>query len=310
MPRNDELIPLLPVREFFDRVCKVTVKPPDSRLGFPNYVELASFETTIENLRMTFNSKASYLASQPTTLDLRIYNLKAETRAKLQGFGSTITLEAGYVDNHAVVFHGNARNIDHAREGPDWVTRITCGDGEIAMRYDRVNESLGPNTSMKEALLKIVESMKLDAKKAIATIKAGGFTDGVGAFLNGVVLNGNAMDTLNKYLGVSGYEARVNKGELVIKRKGEASKKEPYVLSPSSGLIGSPDHGAPKGPAQPAFLRVKSLLLPNIEPDDKFQLKGISDDKNVGTYIVKQVKHVGDTHGQEWYSEIDAEKVT
>jgi len=74
-------------------------------------------------------------------------------------------------------------------------------------------------------------------------------------------------------------------------------------LSPSSGLIGSPEFGAAeknKGPV----VKFKSLLDGRIKPGGRVKLNSL---RYTGEVRVTKLSHSGDTAGGDWYTACEGE---
>jgi hypothetical protein len=109
----------------------------------------------------------------------------------------------------------------------------------------------------------------------------------------------------------------------------KADTSKIILLSPETGLIGSPEKlrddsialygtqnrkketikvvgatGKKYRKSVGGGYKIKSLLQPFVEPGSVVQVK--SDTINDVQFRVVEVEHVGDTHGNDWYSNINA----
>jgi hypothetical protein len=75
-----------------------------------------------------------------------------------------------------------------------------------------------------------------------------------------------------------------------------------YVLSPTTGLLGSPEWSTPNKEGKPPTLKVTSLLLPQILPGRRVQLDARA---AKGVFKVQQLNHQGDTHEGDWRTEME-----
>jgi hypothetical protein len=258
--------------------------------------------TRMTGLRAIFTVEKS-LEKNPNKLDLKIYNLSKTTRGLLQSKGVAIYLLAGYTGELAQIFYGHARTIDHVQEGPDMVTRIQCGDGELAFQ-ERFSESFAPGAKLTEVLLAVAKKMKIDTGNIEKKLAPGAFRNGFSEFAHGYAASDRAVDVLDRLLTAAGFTWSVQDGVLQVLKANESLPDEVIKLTPESGLIGSPAHGSPTTthPQDPPALKVKSLLRPAFNPGRRVQIESKS---LKATYRIEKLKHTGDTAGTDWYSELE-----
>lgn len=240
---------------------------------------------------------AKTVEKEPNTSKVVVSNLSPTTRAGLQKKGVKVTLEAGYVaTGMSRIFVGDARTIDHVRNGPDWDTTIKLGDGERSIRFARFNESFAPGTSAGDVLTALANASGL-AVGNVPDVVANLTT-----FDQGYAVSGRVDKSLDRLVKSLGYKYSVQDGALQILTPGQALNSSVPDVSPSTGLIGSPEMGTPEKKGQPALLKFRSLLVPVI-PGGKVKL---TSERYDGVFVrIKKVKFTGDTHGGEWYSDME-----
>ena len=253
---------------------------------------------TIEGLRMQFSVKKT-LEKTPNTAEVHVFNLAERSRKALQPRGASVILQAGYEDDasRAIVFSGEARFISHRLEGPDWVTKIECGDGEAATGGEDVDESFGPGVRAFDIIAAMTKRLKVQKGNLAAQATALGRV-----FRGGYVAQGRAATVLERVLAAEGLTFSIQNGRLQILAPEQSNKDTVFVLSPSSGLLGSPEWSSPEKKNKPATLKVKSLLLPQILPGGRIELDSRA---AKGTLKVKELTHRGDTHEGEWQTEME-----
>lgn len=268
----------------FDRACIVTI---------------GSLQTT--GLRYVFRVEKS-LAKDPNSLDLQIYNLSAESRAKVQAKGATCTLIAGYASQSEVIFSGDVTAVSHSHQGPDWVTHVQSGDGQNAFRSTRMSVSLGAGTTFAQAFEAVASRMGVSARAAIDEVKAtGNLRSAYDKFVNGITLSGQTSDVLDKLCRAGGYEYSIQDGNLQVVPVGETAGTEVVLLSATSGMIGSPDIGD-KGQ-----IKVRSLIQPRLLPGRLLRLNSLT---LKGDYRIEKTVYTGDSFGQEWYADLEMRALT
>lgn len=256
-------------------------------------------------LRIQFKIEKHPLLA-PNTADISITNLSDGTRRQMKDFGAETELRAGYRAQEPqlpILFRGQARTIDHVRKGSEWTTRIQCGDGEIPFRFADVAASFKPGIATKDVVSSMADRLKgLGVDTSAFASQLGSVLFPLPQFVKGYATQGNALQEIQKLLG-PGYLVSIQSGELRLLDSRNPSSKEAVVLSPSSGLLGSPEHSSPDRNGLPSVLKVKALLLPHLEPGDPFILQGVS---IKGTFRAETVSHTGDTHGGDWSTDIEA----
>ena len=254
----------------------------------------------VSDLRVSFKVTKS-LRKEPNTAEIQVYNLAPSTRSQMKSRYMPIILAAGYQTTMAQIFSGQARVIDHEEKGADWVTKIQCGDGEQAFRYARMTESHAKGAKVSDIVSRLVNTL-------------GGLAHGSGnivslitdQFAQGYSAHGSSADQLDKILRLRGYEWSLQDGQVQILSLGKATKQTAVVLSPTTGMIGSPEHGTPEPTAKrdrSHILKVKSLLQPTLVPGGICQVQ--ANGLPTAQYRIEKVTHDGDTFGGNWQSELE-----
>ena len=267
-----------------------------------------------------------HLQNAPNTLELVIYNLARTTRGQLQAPNAYVTLRAGYAKDGPyppVVFQGNSRTIEHARVGPDWETRIQCGDGESAYRFSVCNQSWGPGVSasviatyLAQQIAKgdvdpVTGNSRIDIRPFLARVaipfpQPGSLAYPLQVFVFGFALQGNAFEELARFLGI-GYTLSIQNGQLLALAAFEGTRLSVPLLSPGTGLLDSPDHGAPNFTSAPPLLKVRCLLDPRIAAGDFIQIKS---QNQAGLFRVSSANHTGDLGGNDWFTTMECSPVS
>jgi hypothetical protein len=261
-----------------------------------------------ESLHIEFTATKTTLG-QPDTLDLLIYNLADKTRASLQGAGSYVFFRAGYVEDKAnlpVVFQGDIRTIDQVRRGPDWITRVQCGDGEIPYQFAQAGKSFRAGTPVSDVASYLAQQIKgvSPGKVSIASFLTGldDIVPPVQTFAGGFSVEGNAFAQLQSILG-SSIQVVIQDGELRMLKATE-SRKEVVQLDGAHGMIESPEHGSPNPGGLVSVLKVSTLLRADIRPGDVISIK-TEGTTNDGTFRVQKLVHRGDLAGNDWRTDLE-----
>lgn len=255
----------------------------------------------ITGLRVAFNVEKTS-TSEPNKARIAVYGLNPDNRAHLSRLKSArVELSAGYEGNLAQLFLGDTRRgptgIQHAKHSTDWVTTLECGDGEEAYASARFSGSFAPGTSVADVARAMAASIGVGLGNLEETLKAGGFRQGLSTFPSGFAARGRAAEELTELLETLGLEASIQDGALVVLKPGDTLKGQAVLLTPETGLLGSPAYNSGEGKdaaTAPPTLKVSSLLQPALRPGVQVRVESRA---VTGYFKVKAVSHVGDTHG-------------
>jgi hypothetical protein len=255
----------------------------------------------LRDLDIAFKVKRT-LKKEPNTAEIDIYNLHPENRRRIESRKDVrVVLEAGYARPPGVtdpayagvslIFAGDLRSARSFREGGDIVTKISSGDGEKKKQKSRIKATFPPGTSIKKVFEACARAMgvgigNLSALQRVEFPKAGA------VFSGGTVLYGNAADELDGLCRSADLEWSIQNGVLQILTRGEALRDEVIVLSPSTGLIGSPTLSSD------GVLHAETLMIPDLFPGRRVQVRS----ENVsGVFRVETCEYVGNTAGNgDW----------
>lgn len=278
----------------FGRLVKCTIATKTAE----DYRSITADVIEISDLRVSFKV-TKHGGKEPNTAEVTITNLSPTQRNNLQAKGVKFILQAGYEGSGLVqLFKGDARTIDHLREGANWNTVIKSGDGERAFRFARVNESFAPGSPVGDVVKRIASKVGLglgNVDKQIPNI--------TGNYAQGYAAAGPAARELDKVLSAAGYVWSIQDEELLILKPDEATTIQVPELSPESGLIGSPEFGAPEVKGAKPLIKVKCLLNGKIKIGSQVVLKS---ERHKGPVRVRKLEHSGDTAGGDWYTTFEA----
>lgn len=283
--------------QLFDRQIELTLlRPqPDSFFGrfLPNQV-------TIRNMRVVFSIKKS-LKEEPNDTVIKVYNLAPATRAMVQTKPLHVTLDVGYKGAVKRLFAGDLTFSDNNRIPTGWETVIELGDGDRSYNHSNIYQTFKAGTSSKDIIKSVANSMGLKVPSNVEEAKALG-----SQFATGVTLRGPSRVEMTRILQKSGMKWSIQDGKLQILEGFTPREGEAFLISQKTGMVGSPEMTAPKQPGEPAVLKCKALVYPDLVPGYKIKLESR---KLNGTFRISQVVHTGDTHSLDWYTEIEATPV-
>ncbi|MGN6702933.1 MAG: phage protein [Burkholderiaceae bacterium] len=300
----------------FDRTAELIVGPSG---GSGKLITDLRFEFVIEkSASETLNSST-----------VRVYNMSPESRRLVETPNNALILKAGYKQDVGAltIFVGIVRRVLTVRDGVDWVTEMELDDGLIAYRDAKASLTFGPGAAGVDVLTAVANQFALPVRPLPADIPGKTYAAGF-SFV------GRIRECMTKVCDYLGLEWSIQNQEIQILRKGGVVKDTAIVLSPDTGMIGSPEleaktmteaAAAKKGITtnqagvvvrgtkvlasgkestrlEIQGYKIKSLLQPTIQPGGYVQVKSAGIDGQF--FRVEKVTHRGDTGGREWETEI------
>lgn len=265
----------------------------------------------LTDMHFTFDIRA-WTMNTPKTAYIRIYNLSKTTSRLITKEGDLIMVSAGYEGNFNQIFKGEIVQVRNGRENStDTYLDITAAVSDQLYNYAMLNFSMAAGSDAVGRLGQISKHLGLNT----GTIHA---PENGPKLSRGVVFFGMARDHLTVQAAAIGANWNItDDGELDVVNVGGYKPGDIPVITSDTGLIGFPEQTE-------IGISGKCLLNPNLQQNmlvklDNSQIRqyGYSTNtKNVadqtqstpplsadGTYKLLYVNHIGDTRGQDWYSE-------
>ncbi len=241
----------------------------------------------ITDLRITFViGKTS--DSNANTSKIKVYNLNERSRTILEQGGDLVaTLEAGYTGTGLEgLFKGEIDKSQFRRISSDWVTTIFVKDGNTAITKTHFEKSYAGPVDLKAIAEDVIRTLQNEAGIVVKSLK--NLSSEI--IQNGFSANGLASRILDNIVEKQGLEWSIQDGELQIIAP-DSSDHEAIVLTPQTGLIGSPvrrENG----------IEFRALLQPKIKPGRAVKIES----RNLnGLFRIRQAQFKGDTHGTPWF---------
>lgn len=283
----------------YNRLCRLVLTKPTGYFTVGG-IATGGNQVTISALRVTFSIEKD-LASTPNNCEVSIFNLNGDDRAQFQKSPLQVRLEVGYDtdDDLQRLFTGDLRNGLSRLEGTEWQTKLQLGDGDRAYRHARTNKSYAAGTQVNQIIKDMARGMGLDLPANGPQVN--------GQVTGGAAVHGPTRRGLDTMLRPRGMHWSIQDGRLQLLKdgagQGSTRPEEAIVVDQDSGLIGSPDFGPPEKESKSPTLTFRSTLNPRLVPGGKVALTSRA---ITGQFKVIKVKHVGDTRGDDWYSECEA----
>lgn len=218
---------------------------------------------------------------------------------RVRGEYNRVTLQAGYEAGYGVIFQGNIKQFRIGKENAtDKFLDIFAGDGDIGYNHGFINKTFAAGTTSKDIIEAAAKAMGL----VLAHMPTNHFT-----FPRGKVLFGLARAQLSTVAATMGATRSIQNGRVQMipldgYLPGEAVRDQ-------FGYRHDRDSGAARlrhlrpHLAQPPAAHRRAHQVEQQRHQPHVQRAPLSGD---GLYRVLVVEHVGDTRGQEWYSDVIA----
>jgi hypothetical protein len=261
---------------------------------------------TVDKLKIEF-SVTKTIGSKQNEATISIWNLTKSHRKQLGEEYDRIELEAGYEGGPiATIFKGSIRDATHTKESADVKSEIECGDGDEGIRKGAVSKTFPAGTKPKAIIDYLVGEMPGVTKGEMKGL------DDLPAYKRPVSVYGWAARELDKLGREHSFYWSSQNNEIQAVKNDEVLSGT-TVISKESGLIGIPEV-TDKG------CKVKCLLNPGIAPgkmvdvrsdflDEESGRDKRKSDEGGGTFRVSSCTFSGTNRGEEFYVEVEANRV-
>lgn len=266
---------------------------------FNRVAELRVDDIVITDLHFVFNVERTLRASAGKA-EIKIFNLNEDHRGQLERLGSVpVVLTAGYEDGVHQIFKGDIRPCTNSYTQPDWITTIKGQDGGTRRRTARTSRSFRPGTTLETVLSALAQDLGLGRGNVVEAARAAQLAGAQTEFIAGTTLAGNAMESLAALCRSIEYEVSIQNGALQLLPLGRALAGSPLEVSSDSGLVGTIEKDS-KGK-----IKFRTQMIPDLFPGRLVapQSRTIQS----GRYRVTKCVYKGDTRGQDWNVDCEAE---
>jgi len=235
--------------------------------------------------------------------NVRIYNLSASLRNILHTEAAQMIVRAGWKNFDLIdIFRGSLLASFSNRQGADIITELIGFSGWYGKNRAVTSVTFAEGTQLKDAVMQLarqLEGVTVDSKRISLSprgIQAGGrsFSEATN----------EALQKLSREYGFSwGIDLGVfyaiddhlsfasNSVPVISGRNGYLLRSEPMLSSPIPAVTG---------------VSVSSLFNPYVEVRGQFVLESIINPELNGTYVAHTVAHSGDTHSNQFNTEIQS----
>lgn len=240
----------------------------------------------ITDLRMRFDIRKTS-DDQPNSAKIEIFNLNNENASRLLTEWVDIQLTAGYVGAERLIYSGQIRTATPKVEGTDRIITIDSGDGDREILRGFVNKTLTKGCTADQVVNECQAAMfgVPSAYKDRLPTK----------YSRGRVLSGRAADIMTQQAKQDDAQWSIQDGQMLVLKGDNVRPNAVWLISSETGMLGSPE------PTQDG-VKVKTLLNPEYMIGGVAKIDSLIYD---GGIRIESIGHSGDTHGQEWASELE-----
>jgi len=260
-------------------------------------VQSESDKITYENLRVTFKIEKT-LGKTPDKATIEIYNLNQDSDLFYywdEDEGRAI-LRCGYDEVEPdIIFSGKVVSYSRRYEDTDIITVLECGDGHDVLTKTNISKLYKAGFEIDKMIDDIIKDVKRagvkiagDIKKKLQDIKLEGKKVDSGFSVSGLL-----SDTLETLLKPYNKTFTIQDDVFKIINTGKEEGTKYTLLTPETGLIGSPVKTKDG-------LEFTALIQPGKFNPGQF-VKIQSRDFNNVFKIIKS-NSIGDSHGDNWYT--------
>lgn len=245
-------------------------------------------------------------------VDLTVYNVSKDTANMVQNQFTQIELSAGYEGNIGLIFQGQISQIEHGRDSTTSFLRLLAQDGDKAFNWAKSSWTLQKGYTPNDVYQRLLQDL---SSYGITQGYLPTFTSNQS--VDGLTCYGMTRDHLRTLAAAQKCQWSIENGQLNFLPIDATFPGQVPVLSPGSGLIGTPTQTI-------AGITMKCLLNPLIRAGSQVQLDSsllstttirfpmnaaqagnqVAGIDPGGLYKAVQVIHDGDTRGNTWYTNI------
>lgn len=259
----------------------------------------------ITGLKVVFKIEKS-MSAEPNRSTIQIYNLAPEMQNFILSDARRVIIEAGYENSeqYGLIFDGDiVKAVRRAAQSIDKITEVIAQDGDLFLNSGFISVSYGAGQTTQSVLSQMQGIADDDMVMGSVSSDLKGTK-----LARGKAMFGQPKDYALMLAKSEGALFYVNDRKINLVKPGDVPEGQIIDLSPSSGLIGTPeqtDDGVTAKCLLNPLLNVNKLVhISNefVQETNEIGKASLSS----GLYKIIKLKHSGDTTGNDWYTEFDA----
>lgn len=259
---------------------------------------------TVEGLSMAFQIGKTLLG-YPARGKIVIRNLSETNIQRITQRYTSVELIGGYEGAEALLFRGNISNYSKERNGPTSEFHLIVKSSTSAWEASTFQKTFAAGTPLSTVLGELMGSFQGVIPGQIAA------SPDWPTNLSSTVVAGSSRRSMDVLARTYNFDWNIIDDEVTVVSRGQALKDRPaYVISPATGLIGSPVL-TELGADFRVLLNPAIMLGREIEMRSEYAQLGQAgvEFRRVrntadGTYKVMDIRMSGDTNGVDWYYDL------
>lgn len=238
---------------------------------------------TSPGLRIT--GRVSYKNARAGEAEIEVYNPAPATIAAAEARGAVIRLLAGY-EVPELLFEGSPirDGVMVRKEGVDRILSIVARTGGVQLEQARLSLSFAQGTRASDVVAEAARALGLP----LGVVRLGQDYD----LPAGFSYSGNANELLSRLVQSAGSTLTVRDGVLQALPSGEDTGELVTLLTPETGLLGSPTRRAGK---KRALVELEAQLIPSLRPGKRVAVESAN---LSGVFVVRDVTFEIDLFGE------------
>jgi len=260
--------------------------------------ETSGIEVT--SLRCTFTVEKS-MSSDPNPSIIQIFNLSANTQNNILTNGTRVIIEAGYVGpQYGLIFDGDiVRSMKRGEASTNKITELIAQDGDVFLNSGFISVSYAAGQTSED----VIKGMAGIADPDMSVGSLSGNLKGT-QLARGKAMFGQPKDYARNIAKGEGALFYVCDRKINLVKPMDLPTDEIISLTPASGLIGTPEQ-------TDDGVKARCLLNPLLNLNKLVHIDNglVQQDAkagalSTGVYKIISLKHIGDTRGQDWYTDL------
>lgn len=276
---------------------------------FNKVIEVQVGDKVFRGGRISFKAKLM-LGPKPNEGEVMLYNLslnsiatllkaKTDVNASRAGDATSVFIRAGWAGRKKdqaipTIFKGQLRSLFAHQDGTDSIVTLALGDAEKVFDQ-KFSKQYKKKTLIRDILVDLATAMGYTYLWPVYQLNIKDPSFGQHRLTRGLTLSGSTNELFTQILASIGLNWTVTNGKLALFRFGESSDAKAKLLSPTTGLIGSPKMG------KQGEVKVTSLISEGQLPGNRVKVE--SQFIN-GIFTILESQLSGDTHGDEMMAEL------
>lgn len=177
------------------------------------------------------------------------------------------------------------------------VTHVEARDGGATYQQARTSRSYEPNVAIETVIRALIADVGIgqgNVDDAVASIAEQGAT----TFSEGFTSSGQASRELTRVLRTFGLRWSIQHGAFQALAGSAPLNTQAVLLSAATNMVGSPE------PGTRGRVKARMLLTPDVWPG---RAVVIASARVNGRFVVRGMKSTGDSHANDWTSELELE---